>query len=322
MLIYFQYIMYNSDYWLDIKMVWRNWPNREISGLLKWYILVQFAFWLQQIMVVNIEERRKDHVQMFTHHIITSMLLFTSYGYHQTKVANVILCLMDVVDLFLPVSHILGIKRNFESHIIQLAKCLKYLGFGSICDVVFGIFMATWVVARHVLYLMVCYSVWHDIPIEIEYGCYQGKKGAMTGPFPSPDRFGHLVDPFRDPEGVVCFDHKIKWAFLANLLFLQVITIMWFWMICKVAAKVIQGGQADDTRSDDEEDIEEVEERLEPVEFALLEEKVGVEVINLKRRNSSSRRYRKSISSTNGVTLPGHIDRKELLGRIGCDKGV
>lgn len=40
---------------------------------------------------------------MFTHHIVTTMLIFTSYGYHQTRVANLILCMMDVVDLFLPV---------------------------------------------------------------------------------------------------------------------------------------------------------------------------------------------------------------------------
>jgi acyl-CoA-dependent ceramide synthase len=96
--------MYNSDYWLNLRNLWVNWPNREIGGLLKWYTLVQFAFWLQQIMVVNIEKRRKDHWQMFTHHIITSALIFTAYGYHQCKVANMVLCIMDVVDLFLPVS--------------------------------------------------------------------------------------------------------------------------------------------------------------------------------------------------------------------------
>lgn len=98
--------MYNSDYWLDLKAVWADWPNREIGGLLKWYILVQWAFWLQQILVVNIEKRRKDYAQMFLHHITTCLLLFTSFGYHQTKVANVILCLIDAVDLFLPVSKV------------------------------------------------------------------------------------------------------------------------------------------------------------------------------------------------------------------------
>jgi len=305
------YIMYNSDYWLNIKAVWYDWPNREIGGLLKWYILVQFAFWVQQIMVINIEERRKDHWQMFTHHIITCILLFTSYGYHQTKVGNVVLILMDVVDLLL-----------------ALAKCLKYLGFSTLADIAFGLFMLTWIIARHVLYMMVCYSVWHDIPIEINYGCYKGKKGLMTGPFPPPDMFTHLIDPFRNPEGVVCFNHKIKWGFLTGLLFLQAITLMWFWLICQVAAKVLRGGQADDVRSGDEEDeFEEIEpttfEKLEPVEVVPLEEEVGVEAINLKGRNiTSAKRYKKSASSTSGVTLPGHSDRKELLGRIGCDKGV
>lgn len=105
--------MYYSDYWLDMKMLWRNWPDREIPAVRKWYILVQFAFWIQQILVVNIEERRKDYAQMFTHHIVTCTLIFTSYGYHQTKVGNVILVLMDVVDIFLPVSDLTNyLKKN------------------------------------------------------------------------------------------------------------------------------------------------------------------------------------------------------------------
>jgi very-long-chain ceramide synthase len=95
--------MVHSDYWLDLKELWTNWPNREIGRLQKWYLLAQHAFWMQQILVINIEEPRKDYWQMLVHHIVTTMLIFTSYGYHQTKVANLILCIMDVVDLFFPV---------------------------------------------------------------------------------------------------------------------------------------------------------------------------------------------------------------------------
>lgn len=188
--------------------------------------------------------------------------------------------------------------------------------------------MVSWVIARHVLYLTVCYSVWQDIPKEIAYGCYQGKKGSMTGPFPAPDHFKHLIEPFRDPEGIVCFDHQIKWAFLAALLSLQVIIILWFWLIVRVAVKVIRGGEPEDPRSDDEDEEEDedtepvIYEKLEPIEVIPLEEEVGVESINLKGRTASSKRYKKSVSSSSGVTLPGHSDRKELLGRIGCDKGI
>lgn len=95
--------MYTHEHWLNMWEMWTGWPNRETEGPMKWYYLVQFAFWIQQIIVVNIEERRKDHWQMFIHHIITCLLMFTSYCYHQTKVGNVILVIMESVDLLLAV---------------------------------------------------------------------------------------------------------------------------------------------------------------------------------------------------------------------------
>ena len=102
-------------------------------------------------------------------------------------------------------------------------------------------------------------------------------------------------------------------------------------MIVKVAVKVIKGGEAIDSRSDDEDEGDDEEDRKdtryenfdykesEPFELAPLEEEVGVEAINLSnQRVSPSRKFRKSGGIASGVTL--HSDRKELLGRIGCDK--
>lgn len=86
-----------------MKELWTNWPDRELTGIMKGYILGQWAFWLQQIIVINIEERRKDHWQMLAHHFITSALISSCYSYHHTRVGNFILVIMDVVDLFLPV---------------------------------------------------------------------------------------------------------------------------------------------------------------------------------------------------------------------------
>jgi len=110
------------------------------------------------------------------------------------------------------------------------------------------------------------------------------------------------------------------------LLALQVITLMWFGMIIRVAWKVLNGGSAEDSRSDDEDEEDEAYiesgEKQVHIELPPLEEEVGVDALNLKGRTSSARRYKKAVSSSSGVTLPGHSDRKELLGRIGCDKGV
>jgi acyl-CoA-dependent ceramide synthase len=98
-----QYIMYHSDFWLNLHGIWEGWPFREVEGVFKWYYLVQWGFWIQQMLVVNVEEKRKDYAQMFTHHIFTTALLFLSYGYYHMRVGIVILCIMDFVDIILPV---------------------------------------------------------------------------------------------------------------------------------------------------------------------------------------------------------------------------
>lgn len=89
---------------MNLRELWTDWPNREVSGLVKGYFLAQWAFWLQQVLVIHIEERRKDHWQMLTHHFITIALMTASYYYHHTRVGILILVLMDIVDIFLPVS--------------------------------------------------------------------------------------------------------------------------------------------------------------------------------------------------------------------------
>ncbi|KAI9804400.1 MAG: hypothetical protein M1825_001299 [Sarcosagium campestre] len=369
------YIFYNSPYWLDTSALWNDWPNNQLDSALKWYYLVQFAFWLQQILVVNIEERRKDYHQMFTHHIITCALMFTSYTYFHTRVGNVILCLMDVVDIVLPVgSSSLYLRRlillaDFRLRFMineQLAKMLKYLHFQIACDIAFGVFLVTWFVARHVLYLVVCWSVYTQIDVIIPYACYSPETGDRLGPTTATGWLHEFYTALDDPTATLCFSPRIKWGFLSLLLALQVLTLMWFGMILRVAWRVINGGTAEDSRSDDEEE-EEKEEEAEEEEGeeggemegrlrkmaekggddnvaggtslpqhqrhpltnvqhqqqhapAPLEQEVGVEGINLRGRTSPARRFRKSAASASGVTLPGHSDRKELLGRIGCDK--
>jgi len=320
-----QYIWYNSPYWLNLRALWSDFPTREIDGLVKYYYLVAFAFWLQQLVVVNIEERRKDHWQMFIHHMITCSLMFGSYCYHQTKVGNVILCLMDVVDLFLP-----------------MAKILKYLKFRLLCDIAFGAFMITWFLARHVFYMAVCWSIYVHVPEEVNYGCYRGTASELQGPLPVPNDYDHLIRPFFDPTGLVCLNTGIRQLFLGVLLALQGILLIWLLMIVKVAYKVVSGEGADDTRSDDENSEGEEEEGGDlidkihlcveprpyfPLTSLPIEKEVGFDEMRISpsrlgRASPVGRPSRKSdghAAATTGISLRGN--RKELLGRIGCDKG-
>lgn len=99
-----QIVLCRRDGWKELQTVWTSWPTRRIDGLTKFHYLLQCAFRLQQIFVLGVEVRRKDFAQMLTHHHLTLVLVVTSYVYHFTKVGNLILCIMDVVDILLPVS--------------------------------------------------------------------------------------------------------------------------------------------------------------------------------------------------------------------------
>ncbi|KAI8638246.1 TLC domain-containing protein [Parasitella parasitica] len=136
------YIMYNSPHWFNTSQFWIDYPHVLISSDMKKYYLMQLAFWIQQIYGLHIEKRRKDHVAMLSHHIITIILVGTSYISNLTRVGNAVLCCMDLCDIFL-----------------SLAKILKYLGFTNVCNIAFGLFAISWPITRHIFFSIVTWSV-------------------------------------------------------------------------------------------------------------------------------------------------------------------
>lgn len=180
---------------------------------------------------------------------------------------------------------------------------------------------------RHVGYFLVLWSIQTEAPNIIKYGCYWGPNSNLQGPIEPPDQLGHLIQPFLDPEGLVCWSTNIARYFMVTLVSLQVILLLWFAMIIRVAVKVIRGGGAEDSRSDDEEPGEEAEpdqkshykNEIYVTNSPSHEEAVSVQATPY-RRSSPPKRFRKGAGVASGVTIPS--DRKELLGRIGCDKGA
>lgn len=234
---------------------------------------------------------------------------------------------------------------------MQTAKLLKYLGYSNACDVFFGLFVLTWLLTRHIFYPMVCWSIYAHAPLDMAPGCYFADGSVV----PASDTtqynalggnliWHNLLKAYTDRNGHICWTPKIRYSFLALLLALQAIILLWFVMIVKVVYKVVSGQGADDVRSDDEGDDEELEDEVElhrishPIngiktgpEWAPLEQEVGVEGLNFAARKGgavngsvgvrrSKRQARSSTSRASGISIPGHGDRKELLGRIGCDK--
>ncbi|KAF7716659.1 Uncharacterized protein PECH_008230 [Penicillium ucsense] len=303
------YLWKNSNYWCDFSTIWNEWPARPVDGLMKWYILVELAFLLQQIFVIHVEEKRKDHYQMLSHHIITSTLLGSAYIYGFYNVSNVVLCLMDIVDVLLPA-----------------AKVLKYLKFQNACNVAFGIFMATWVVTRHVLYNMLWWSIYKNVPQQMSYGCYSGETAEMISTNGYPDAFAYMFGPFLSLKNPICMNRTIKWIFLSFLLSIQLLSIVWFSMIVRVAYRVVCSGAAEDTRSDEEDEVEMDEDSTHTGTVRLAAKENGNAAPAVVNENAPGLDRRRSNGSAaaracgRGRVPFDQSDRKALLGRIGCDK--
>ncbi|KAF9247249.1 TLC domain-containing protein [Melanogaster broomeanus] len=190
--------------------LWLNYPHIPLPGPLKFYYLTQTAFYMHQVLILNAEARRKDHVQMMAHHVITIVLMVSSYAYNFTRIGCLIMVLMDCCDIFLP-----------------LAKMLRYIGFYTLCDATFIVFLISWFVTRHIFVIIAIKSVYVD-------------SVRLVSEMWAPERGNYLSGPI----------HK---GFSLLLVTLQILQIIWFGMICRVAYRVVTGQGASDDRSDEED---------------------------------------------------------------------
>lgn len=213
------------------------------------------------------------------------------------------------------------------------------MGWQTACDLAFGLFVILWFLARHVGYLSICWSIYaHVSHVVFPYGTYSTVTSAQISPEGGDRVLDNVLQPLLNPAAkTVAFNSSIRFAFLSLLGGLQLITIGWFIMICRVVAKVLQGHPADDSRSDDEGDEEEevpmptpkqngVPYKLRDQQATAGAERRFIEVeassddlIYSSRPSSSAskangrRKGKGGISS--GLNLGEH---KEILNRIGC----
>ena len=82
---------------------WSNYPHIPLPSVVKGYYLMQIAFYVHAVLIINAEARRKDHWQMMTHHVITIALVIISYSYNFTRVGCLIMVIMDWCDITLTV---------------------------------------------------------------------------------------------------------------------------------------------------------------------------------------------------------------------------
>lgn len=163
------------------------------------------------------------------------------------------------------------------------------------------------------------------------FACYRGETGKLETDANRLSSRWRYAEPFFDQKGTICLDRNVKSVFLGLLLMLQVLCIVWLGMIIKVALSLVKGEGANDTRSSDEDESEdeEVENEKASRENGNCKEDLSSTDPGLAHSNGKARASGNSDTPSPrqaglfqrgpGIRVPGSRDRKELIGRVGCN---
>jgi len=147
-------------------------------------------------------------------------------------VVTIVLIVASYAYNFTRVGCLIMVIMDWCDIFFPLAKMLRYLQYQTACDAAFLWWMLSWFVTRHVLFCKVIASAYWDAPNQIEFGW-------------SPER-GHWLTK------------EVHKVFVSLLVVLEIIQSIWSYLIFGVAYRVLKGEGADDSRSDDEGEDEEV----------------------------------------------------------------
>ncbi|KAL7136355.1 hypothetical protein ABFS83_10G024800 [Erythranthe nasuta] len=128
--------IYQEPWFIDIKKYFTGWPDQELKLPLKLIYMCQCGFYTYSIAALLAwETRRKDFSVMMSHHIVTVILISTSYVTRFFRIGAVILALHDASDVFL-----------------EAAKVFKYSGKEFGASLFFGLFALSWVLLRLIFF--------------------------------------------------------------------------------------------------------------------------------------------------------------------------
>ncbi|KAH7037774.1 TLC domain-containing protein [Microdochium trichocladiopsis] len=158
------YVMSKTPVWyFNTRGMYENFPHKTHAAEFKFYYLFQAAYWAQQaiVLLLGLEERRKDFKELVGHHIVSLALIGLSYRFHFTYMGLAVYVTHDISDFFLATSKVL----NYIDH--------AFVG------PYFFIFMCAWIYLRHFLNLRIIYSLFTEFktvgPYEVNWETGQYK---------------------------------------------------------------------------------------------------------------------------------------------------
>lgn len=191
-------------------------PHALMRDDLRCYYLLYTARYMQNLVSVLLEPKRKDFVEMCIHHLVTVIVAGISYWYGWNRIGVVVMVLLDPADVPL---HVAKMCKYLSEDAGSKPPFLSQHGWATCADRMFEFFAVVFFLTRCVVYPYVCWSA-------------------------------HIEATRYFPKGVP------EWMCVFLLHTLLVLQFYWFSLLLKVAIKMARGQHVEDVRSDDEDEPE------------------------------------------------------------------
>uniref|UniRef100_A0A480S913 sphingosine N-acyltransferase n=1 Tax=Sus scrofa TaxID=9823 RepID=A0A480S913_PIG len=187
--------LWSSPWFWDTRQCWHSYPYQPLTSGLYYYYIMELAFYWSLMFSQFTDIKRKDFLIMFVHHLATIALITFSYINNMVRVGTLVMCLHDASDFLL-----------------EAAKLANYAKYQRLCDTLFVVFSAVFVVTR-----LGIYPFWILNTTLFE-------SWEMIGPYPS------------------------WWLFNGLLLILQVLHVIWSYLIARIAFKALIRGKVEEEK--------------------------------------------------------------------------
>ncbi|KAF9534230.1 TLC domain-containing protein [Crepidotus variabilis] len=204
-------------YWYNTKAFWYGYPHWDMKPELKRYYLMQSSYWVQQLLVIVLKlEKPRKDYWELVAHHIVTLWL-VGWSYF--------------INLTL-IGNAIYVSMDLPDAFLAFSKLLNYIQWNTAKIYFFALFFVVWSYFRHYLNLKILWSVWYEEPLIPE----SSKKWSWSNG-------SYLTD-------------WMKYQVFVPILLLQFLNLFWYYLILRIMARALLTAEADDTRSDHEDDDE------------------------------------------------------------------
>jgi len=130
--------LWPEDWFLSNDAVGRKWPV-EMPWRIEMYYMLSLGQYLHSTLLLFMQPKQSDFVEMLVHHAATLMLQIVSYLLSGHECGARLIIITDMTD-----------------PIMELGKCILYMGNRVIPDILFGVFSVLFIITRVFLYPYYC----------------------------------------------------------------------------------------------------------------------------------------------------------------------